>query len=281
MLSWAVNGLDTVKSSTLTVDGTAVTTIYGPYAAGSNTYFLSGVFGPLSVGSHNYVISVDGSTGTTATTVGSFNVQPPNVSITNISLTTATTKNTTLTSADRLLVTWTVVARQDNPKMYVEIDNNNSITPVNVSVAAKDGSYTLSAVFGPIAPGQHTITVAVADSSGYLLQQSGTFSVQNAGPVIDRIVVAEATPKNGQLDPTDQLVLTWAVEGRRQRREQIVEDRWRADEHRLRALPGRGRAIYFAGVFGPLALGTHYYAITSAGTTALRQRRREASKWAA
>ena len=62
VLSWAVNGLNTVTSSTLTVDGTAVTMLYGPNAAGSNTYFMSGVFGPLGAGSHSYTIQSTGST---------------------------------------------------------------------------------------------------------------------------------------------------------------------------------------------------------------------------
>ena len=31
--------------------------------------------------------------------------------------------------------------------------------------------------------------------------------------VISSVVVAEATPQNGRLDPTDQLVIAWAVDG--------------------------------------------------------------------
>ena len=169
-------------------------------------------------------------------------------------------------STDRIALSWSAVGPDAITQKFVWV-NGNPITPVNESVAAKNGSYTLSAVFGPIAPGTHTYTIAAGDNSGYLSYLSGSFTVQNAGAVIDRVLVAEATPKNGQLDWTDQLVVTWAVEGAASVQSKSLKIDGVPISTIYGPYTGPAGAIYFAGVFGPLLAGTHYYSISSAGPT--------------
>ena len=74
VLSWAVNGADSVGSRSLTIDGTAVSTLYGPYSASGGAYYLSGVFGPLAAGSHTYSIQSADSKGNVGTASGTFSV---------------------------------------------------------------------------------------------------------------------------------------------------------------------------------------------------------------
>ena len=74
VLSWAVNGADSIGSSSLMIDGTAVSTLYGPYSGSGGAYYLSGVFGPLAAGSHTYSIQSADSNGNVGTASGTFNV---------------------------------------------------------------------------------------------------------------------------------------------------------------------------------------------------------------
>ena len=266
-ITWAVNGISSTTWTTLVlIDNTLVTTIYGPYSVGGGTYFVGGAFGPLSQGTHSYTIALGDNVQANAFYSGNFDVLAPNYAISNITIAEATTKNGVVDSTDRILLTWVVTGADKVTSPYLWIDGNQVAT-INGPYAASDGSYTLSSVVGPLAPGTHTGKIQVADSTKYPVNQSFTFAVQNGGPVIDKVVVAEATAKNGQLDSNDQLVITWAVEGANS----VVSRSLKVDGVLVASIYGPyvgvAGAWYFAGVFGPLAAGTHYYAISSAGTT--------------
>ena len=47
VITWAVNGADSVGSKSLSVDGKAVSTIYGPYSGGATHRTLAGELGRL------------------------------------------------------------------------------------------------------------------------------------------------------------------------------------------------------------------------------------------
>ena len=48
VITWAVNGADSVGMKSLTVDGNPVGTVYGPFSGGADTWYFAGVFGPLA-----------------------------------------------------------------------------------------------------------------------------------------------------------------------------------------------------------------------------------------
>ena len=74
VLTWTASSLLNVASSSLNVDGKAVTTIYGPYAAGVQKWNIATVFGPLGVGVHSYTIQSTDSKGNMAKYSGTFAV---------------------------------------------------------------------------------------------------------------------------------------------------------------------------------------------------------------
>jgi hypothetical protein len=74
VMTWNAADTNGVASSSLTVDGTAVSEVYGPYAAASGLNY-AGVFGTaLSAGSHNYTITVTDNLGNSSTFTGAINV---------------------------------------------------------------------------------------------------------------------------------------------------------------------------------------------------------------
>ena len=72
-MTWNAQDSDGVRSSSLTVDGTTVSKVYGPYAAASGVNF-SGVFGTMSAGSHSYTITATDKLGNLSQYTGTFNV---------------------------------------------------------------------------------------------------------------------------------------------------------------------------------------------------------------
>ena len=72
-MTWAVLDANGVTGSSLTIDNTTVSKVYGPYAAQSGVNY-SGVFGTLSVGSHSYVITATDKFGHLSQYSGTFSV---------------------------------------------------------------------------------------------------------------------------------------------------------------------------------------------------------------
>jgi hypothetical protein len=73
MMSWNAVDADGVAGATLTVDGTNVSQVNGPYAAASGVNF-SGLFGTLAAGNHTYVITATDKLGNASTSSGQFTV---------------------------------------------------------------------------------------------------------------------------------------------------------------------------------------------------------------
>ena len=64
-----------VASTSLTIDGTPVSKVYGPYGDASGVNF-SGVFGTLSAGSHNYTITVTDNLANSSQYTDTFSIAP-------------------------------------------------------------------------------------------------------------------------------------------------------------------------------------------------------------
>ena len=73
VITWLA-GPGQIASASLTIDGTAISPLFGPIPFGPNQSAFSGVFGPLSVGDHTFAIGVTSSVGTTAAFNGTFTV---------------------------------------------------------------------------------------------------------------------------------------------------------------------------------------------------------------
>ena len=114
VLSWAVNGADSIGGRSLTIDGTAVSTLYGPYSASGGAYCLSGVFGPLAAGSHTYSIQSADSNGNVGTASGTFNVVAgSSVTVSGVVVTQANPpQDGVLESNEQLVLSWAVERRR-------------------------------------------------------------------------------------------------------------------------------------------------------------------------
>jgi hypothetical protein len=71
IMTWNARDCDGVASASLTIDGMAVSKVYGPYAAASGVNF-AGIFGRLSAGTHKYAITATDKLGNSSHYTGSF-----------------------------------------------------------------------------------------------------------------------------------------------------------------------------------------------------------------
>ncbi len=157
-ITWAVNGAASVGSKSLSVDGKAVTAIYGPYSAGANTWYLGGTFGPLGAGSHNYTIqSADGNGNAATPYTGSFNVVSPSgvtVSISSVAVVDAKTNGGTLLSTDPVEITWAVNGAASVGSKSLSVDGK-AVTTMYGPYSAGANTWYLGGEFGPLGRRRH------------------------------------------------------------------------------------------------------------------------------
>jgi hypothetical protein len=159
VVTWNVADPVALTSTSLTVDGTAIPSVYGPYTASSGANF-AGVFGLLSGGSHAYVITATDTGGNSAQYSGTFAV---GATINNVTL--ATTQDS---------ITWNVVTSGSVASTGLSVDGvlvNNIEGPY----VDNTGGVDYAGVFGTIPIGNHTYIVTVLDSTGVTTQTSGAF----------------------------------------------------------------------------------------------------------
>ena len=73
MMTWNVQYQNGIGSTRLTVDGAAVSKIYGPYSASVGVNYSS-IYGNLSVGTHTYAITATDGAGNSSQYTGTFDV---------------------------------------------------------------------------------------------------------------------------------------------------------------------------------------------------------------
>ncbi|MCD4727189.1 MAG: hypothetical protein K8R46_05985, partial [Pirellulales bacterium] len=259
LMTFNAEDSDGVASATVQVDGQNVTPVYGPYAAASGVNF--GVpLGMLSADTHNYSIVATDNAGnpTSPAYTGTFDVAAPATLepvIANVVIAEAgTAKNGTLESSDNLVITWSATSDDGIASKSLTVDGQAVST-----IYGPYGDY-YAGVFGPLAAGSHDYTIEVTDTNGIASIHNDTFNVSASvvvGPTISNVVVAEAgTAKNGTLESSDNLVITWSA----------TSDSGIASK----SLTVGGQTVstvygpygdYYAGVFGPLEAGDHDYTI--------------------
>ena len=208
ILTWAVNGADTVVSQSLAIDGNPVGALFGPYGPNPNgSYYLGGSLGSLGAGVHTYAITSTDGKGNSGSLSGSFTVadasglQVSNVVVAEDQL----PRNGVLESNEQLVITWTLTG----PDAATTAAANTSLSVDGNTVTAKYGpygtvnsnAYNWAGVFGSLSAGVHSYTIVANDSNGNAASYSGSFSVSSAGGLL---LEASAPPSDNVNLLTDQ-----------------------------------------------------------------------------
>ena len=269
VITWAVNGADTVASKSLLVDGKAVTLLYGPYGPnGDGSYYIAGVFGPVGVGTHQFTIHSADSKGNAADYSGQFDVAAPKVSIAQVMVAEATApKNGILESTDQLLITWAVKGADKVGSRSLSVDGKAVSLIYGPYGPQADGSYYFGGQFGPVGAGTHTYVIQSTDSKGNAASSSGTFNVLPADVKISDVVVAEAqAPTNGVIGTSEPIVISWAITGPASATTVAAHTGLTVDGKSISTKYGPYGPVNtytydWSSVFGPLSAGTHNYVI--------------------
>ena len=208
VVTWAATSPLRIVSQTLTIDGTLIAPIAGPYSG----MFYSCPIGTWAAGSHRYVITSTDSQGNESSVNGTFSVvQAPVVAPTIADVVVAeasTPKNGILDSSDSLLITWAATSPNHVAAVSLQVDGS-MIAPIG---GPYGGRFYLAQI-GKYGVGSHNYKITATDSKGVSSSTSGTFVVvAPAAPTIANVVVAEAgTTKDGVFEANEPLLITWSA----------------------------------------------------------------------
>jgi hypothetical protein len=165
-------------------------------------------------------------------------------------------KNGKLESNESLRITWVATSRYAIASQTLTVDGK----PVGRISGPFSGRY-YSCTIGAWAAGQHTYEIKATDSKGTSTMATGTFNVANpVPPLIAKILVSEAgKSKNGTLDASDSLRITWAASSQHPIASQTVT----VDGKTKISMSGPFRGLYYSCTIGKYAAGTHTYTIKS------------------
>jgi hypothetical protein len=233
LMTWNAQDSSGVTSASLTIDGTTISSIHGPYRAASGVNF-SGAFGTMSTGTHHYTITVDDTLGYTSQYDGTFSVTGPTIGGVVV-----------VPSQGRM--TWNV---QDSSNVISSSLAVDGTTVSNVRGPYRTASgVNFSGVFGGLSAGSHNYTITANDTLGNSSQYTGSFSV--TGPTIGSVVVI----------PSLRL-MTWNV----QDSSSVTSSSLTIDDTPVSRIRGPYMATCganFSGTWGHLSFGTHRYVITA------------------
>ena len=262
LITWSATRFNGIASKSLTVDGQAVSTIYGPY--GDN---YAGVFGSLAAGQHAFMIEATDFNGVRSEYYGTFDVAATTAAAPVISLVVVAeagaggNRDGTLDSSDQLVITWSATSDDGIASKSLTVDGQAVSTiygPYGVNYAG---------VFGPLAAGTHAYTIEVTDTNGIASIHNGTFNVIAAAadpPQIGNVVVAETaiSSRDGLLNTEETLVLTWTLTDA----DGIASKSLSVDGMSVATIYGPYGNAY-AGLLFRLAAGTHSYTIQATDAT--------------
>ena len=229
-----------VASSSLTVDGRAVTKLYGPYKAAVGVDYC-GMFGVLSSGTHSYTITATDKLGNSSQSTGTFSTQGQ----------AGPAIGSVVVVAAQGLMTWNVLYPAGIGTTGLTVDGA-VVKTIYGPIAATSG-VNFAGVFGTLAAGPHGYTIIATDTQGNRSQYSGTFNVVAAGPspTIGSVVVVAA-----------QGLMTWNV----QDPAGVKSTGLSVDGTAAKRIYGPYTAstgVNYAGIFGILLAGNHTYTITA------------------
>lgn len=232
LITWNAAAADGVASSSLTVDGTPVTRLYGPYTVAPGLNYAA-VYGALSSGSHTYTIAATDAAGDQSQLTGTFTVAGP--TITRV-----------VVSAAQGLVTWIAAAASGVASSTLTVDGT-AVGSLFGPVAVPPG-LAYAGNFAVPSSGSHTYVITATDSAGNWSQFTGTFAV---GPTIARVAVSTA-----------QGAITWiAADPAGVASSSITIDG--ASVANLFGPYTVPPGLAYAAAYGALSLGSHTYVITA------------------
>jgi hypothetical protein len=234
-MTWNVYDADDVSSSSLTVDGSTVSLIYGPYADTTGSDY-AGMFGALTVGSHSYKISATDALGIASDLTGTFAVESAKPAIDHI-----------VVAAERGLITWNAFDANGVASVGLTVDGTAATLIYGPFTAAIGVNY--AGALGVLAEGSHDYAITVTDTNGNTSKSTGTFTVEAADPVVDKVVVVAdrglITWNAFDADGVDNVHLT--IDG--------------ADAAKMYGPFTAPIGLYYGGSFDALSAGSHSYAI--------------------
>ena len=240
LMTWNVQDPGTVVNSSLSVDGTPVAKISGPFTAASGGVNFSGKFGTLPVGLHNFTITATDISGNSSQFKGTFNV-----------LTAGPTISSVVVVASQGLMTWNVQDSGTVVNSSLSVDGT-PVAKISGPFTAASGGVNFSGKFGSLPVGLHNYTITATDNSGKSSQFKGTFKVLTLGPTISSVVVV-----------VSQGLMTWNV----QDPGTVVGSTLAIHGTPVAKISGPFTAasggVNFSGKFGTLAVGLHNFTITA------------------
>ncbi|MCE5268079.1 MAG: hypothetical protein LLG00_09360, partial [Planctomycetaceae bacterium] len=243
LITWNAVDPDGVTVSSITIDGTVVSKIYGPMGATSGVNFAA-VFGKLATGSHSFTITATDKLGNSSTYDGSFIVAAnAGPTIGNVAVAAASG-----------LMTWNAIDADGVASSTVKIDGV-TVPKIYGPMTAASG-VNFAAVFGTLATGTHQYIITATDKAGNSSTLTANFDVAaptpgNSAPTISSVAVAQASG-----------MMTWNVADP----DGVASSTVTVDGLTVSKLYGPMTAasgVNYAGVFGTLATGEHSYTITA------------------
>jgi hypothetical protein len=206
-LTWTASSQYPIASQTIKVDNKTIAVKITRVSG--NTY--TAVIGKFAVGTHKYTLTSTDSKGTPSTVAGSFSVIAPiQPTVTNVSLVEAgTPKNVKFESNERLTLSWNASSQYAIASHTIKVDGKT----VKATVNHPKGTTQYNCTIGPFSVGVHAYSILSVDAKGVGKTVTGKFSVVTpVPPTIANIAVVEsANPKNGAIEPTDALQITWTA----------------------------------------------------------------------
>ncbi|MFZ1934679.1 MAG: hypothetical protein WCB27_17340 [Thermoguttaceae bacterium] len=261
IFTWSAKGANPVSLQTVKIDNKLVAStggkqIGGPY---SGQYYCSQI-GTWTAGSHTYTITATDSKGLSYTYTRSFATVGPVVpAVTSVVVTEAAApRDGILQSNENLEITWAASSSSGIARQNISVDGK----PLTSLYGPYSGRYYAS-LMGTRSAGAHSYVITATDKNGLSFSESGTFTVvasQATTPTISAVVVAEAaTAKNGILESSDKLKITWVATSNNHIASQTVT----VDGHSITPVAGPFSGRYYSCQIGAWSAGTHTYAIAA------------------
>jgi hypothetical protein len=175
-ISWNAYDADGVKSSSVKIDGTKVSKLYGPLTADSGVNYYAN-FGAISVGVHKYTITATDEAGNVSTKTGTFTVVKSGPTISSV--VAVPLKGT---------ISWNAYDINGVKSSSLKIDGTKVSKLYGPFTA--DSGVNYYANFGAISVGVHKYTITATDKAGNVSTKTGTFTVVKSGPTISSVAVS-------------------------------------------------------------------------------------------
>jgi hypothetical protein len=204
VLTWSAADPNGLGAMTLTIDGKAISAIYGPYGSSTSANY-AGAIGTLGAGTHTYVITATDKATPSASSQssGSFVVGPVGPTISGIVFAAMNGNGSgIIDSSDKILVTWSLSDASGIASTSISADSGVAPTAMYGPYATSTG-VNYAAVFNTLAAGSHTFTITATDNSSAhtASQATQTLTVaQAAAAALAQMASAAAASSTAKTD---------------------------------------------------------------------------------